>query len=155
MIEDNISEYVDIMLDSCEKKIDDNEDTILALFNNADVTIEQKEMYIGYITQSVSLLSQIEDGSLWSIVINKNKLQFSELSILEYYAKFNSVDQHLINYINKANVNIDMSDIPDEFKENKSDFYTAIVKCETINNWQIRSVFFSKETINPTRLLTV
>ena len=77
MIEDNISKYVDVMLDSCDKTIDDNEDAILALLNNTEVDIEQKERYIGYITYSISSLSQIEDSSLWSIIIDKSKLQFS------------------------------------------------------------------------------
>lgn len=143
MIQDNISEYVDVMLDSCEKIIDDNEDIILALLNNSEVTIEQKERYIDYITRSVSLLSQIEDSLLWSIVIEKNKLQFSELNILEYYAKFNNVDQHLIHYINKATVNIAMADIPEMFKEIKPDFYTAIVECEAINNTAYRQILDS------------
>jgi len=143
MVEDNISEYVDVMLNSCEKTIDDNEDTILALLNNAEVTIGQKERYIGYITHFVSLLSQIADSSLWDIVIDKNKLKFAELNIMEYYAKFKSVDQHLINYINKATVNIDMSDIPDEFKEIKPDFYAAIVECKAINNTAYRQILDS------------
>ena len=142
-IEDNISEYVDVMLNSCEKIIDDNEDTILALLNNTDVTIGQKERYIDYITHLVSLLSQIDDSSLWSIVIDKNKLEFSELNILEYYAEFKNVDRHLIDYINKATVNIDMSDIPDEFKEIEPNFYTAIVKCEAINNAAYRQILDS------------
>lgn len=143
MIEGNMSEYVDVILDSCEKVIDDNEDTILALLNNAEVTIEQKQRYIGYISRSIPLLSQIEDSSLWGTVINKNKLEFSEINILEYYAEFKSVDQQLIDYINKANDNIDMSDIPEMFKEIKPNFFTAIVKCEAINNTAYRQILNS------------
>lgn len=143
MIENNISEYVDVMLDSCEKTIDDNENTILTLLNNENITIKQKERYIGYITCSISLLSQIEDSSLWSIVIDKNKLKFAELNILEYYAKFNSIDQHLIDYINKANANIDMSNIPEMFNEIKPDFFTAIVECKAINNAAYRQILHS------------
>ena len=120
-----------------------NENTILALLNNENVTIKQKERYIGYIMCSISLLSQIEDSSLWSIVIDKNKLKFAELNILEYYAKFNSIDQHLIDYINKANANIDMSNIPEMFNEIKPDFFTAIVECKAINNAAYRQILHS------------
>lgn len=142
-VEDNISEYVDIILDSCEKKIDDSEDTVITLLNNAEIAIEQKERYIDYITSTISLLSQIEDSSLWSSIIDKSKLKFSELNILEYYAKFNVVDQHLVDYVNNGNSDIDMSNIPEMFREIESSFFNAVVKCEAIKDIPYRQILNS------------
>jgi hypothetical protein len=134
MVEDNISEYVNVILDSCEKQIDDSEDTVINLLNNAEIDNEQKELYIDYMTNKISLLSQIEDSSLWRSIIDKSKLKFSELNILEYYAKFNVVDQHIVDYINNINPDIDMSNIPKRFKEIEPSFFNSIIKCEELKN---------------------
>lgn len=134
MVEDNISEYVNVILDSCEKQIDDSEDTVINLLNNAEIDNEQKELYIDYMTNKISLLSQIEDSSLWRSIIDKSKLKFSELNILEYYAKFNVVDQHIVDYINNINPDIDMSNIPKRFKEIEPSFFNSIIKCEKLKN---------------------
>lgn len=85
-------------------------------------------------TNKISLLSQIEDSSLWRSIIDKSKLKFSELNILEYYAKFNVVDQHIVDYINNINPDIDMSNIPKRFKEIEPSFFNSIIKCEELKN---------------------
>lgn len=134
MVEDNISEYVNVILDSCEKQIDDSQDTIIILLNNAKIDNEQKERYIDYITSTIPMLSQVDDSSLWRSIIDKRKLKFSELNILEYYAKFNVVDQHLIDYINNGNSDIDMSNIPEKFKKLESEFFMTVTKCNDLKN---------------------
>lgn len=135
MVSENISEYFDVILDSCEKQIDDNSDTIIIMLNNSEITFEQKETYLEYSTKTIPLLSQITNDTLWSKIIDKRRLDFSERNIFEYFAKFKKIDQHLVDYINNHNnIDIDMSALSEKFEEVKSELFEAVIKCTAIND---------------------
>lgn len=107
-VESEIEKYVEIMLLSCQNRVEDNEHYVLEFLNHAAIQVEQKKQYIHRLCTKITTLEDVHDSSLWGEIINAEMLQPSENNILIYWLKFGSVDSMLTYYINCFDKHIDM-----------------------------------------------
>ncbi|WP_213673249.1 hypothetical protein, partial [Serratia marcescens] len=65
-VNNHISDYLDMVLSSCNGSITDDEVIVLSVLNNEEISDEQKDQYINSLQTIVTSLSEVESKSLWS-----------------------------------------------------------------------------------------
>ena len=137
-LNDNIQEYINIILDNCEGVIRDSVEAIKFVLNNEEIEREAKEKYIKYLKTEIPDIKEIENVHLWSDLLKNRIIKFSETNFLNYYFKSgNKLDDLLVNYLNNSNSSLILSleYIDYEFDYGSSeDLFNDLVKEEKIRN---------------------
>ena len=60
----NINEYIDVVIDMCDGEVYDDENIVLDLLNNDDLTLEHKQSYISVLETIITNINDIEDTTL-------------------------------------------------------------------------------------------
>ena len=140
-INQNINEYIDVVIEICDGKVYDNENVVLNLLNNADLTLEHKQSYISVLETIITNISDIEDTTLWTSLLNADKVQYSESNLINC---FNTLElaENVISYINRCNIDLDFSKY--ECDENsKAQLFNSIVICNDIDNSKYKQILLS------------
>ena len=138
--QDNPSKYLEIIFEHCDKVIDDNEETIIAVLNNEKIALDLKAKYIDYITQNISLLKSVDQRDLWKELLMHKRVYASGENILEYYKNVGELNDVLINFINSIDGEINFLEIPDILKEKRKTLFEKLIKCESIKNAQYKAI---------------
>jgi hypothetical protein len=137
-VKKNIVSYFDVMIDSCESTITDNEQVALDILNNNDIDLERKCLYIEYLQTVIKNIKDVNSMELWSELLNKQKVEYLANNILQYFFNFkNKLDDILIGFINGNSKNIlfDYDKIKNEFDQEKtSAFYKSVIQCKDIDD---------------------
>ena len=133
-VADNISLYIDLILDHCSNNITDDESIAICLLNNENIGVEAKERYINFLTTVIVQITHINDLNLWKVLLNRKNVETSTFNLISYYNK-NGLDVTLIHYINDVFNEIDFRSIKDDFGvEVAEKLFDDIAVCNHINS---------------------
>lgn len=140
-INQNINEYIDVVIEMCDGKVYDNENVVLNLLNNADLTLEHKQSYISVLETIITNISDIEDTTLWTSLLNADKVQYSESNLINC---FNTLEltENVISYINRCNIDLDFSKYECD-EDSKAQLFNSIVICNDIDNSKYKQILLS------------
>ncbi|MCK7375049.1 hypothetical protein L8O37_08065 [Enterobacter bugandensis] len=115
-VNNNINHYLDMVLSSCNNSIADDEIIVLSVLNNEGVSDEQKELYINCLQTFMTSLSEVESKSLWTSLLDKDRVICSEENIVSYFEHVDGLDGSLIDFINRTDTELDFKkiDLEDE-----------------------------------------
>jgi len=134
----NINSYIRIVLDNCEGCINDDESIVLGILNNQDVDSKYKEEYICFLQTKLEHLENVEEKDLWSLLLQKELVNYSEANILYYFfCSEKGLDTFLVEFINGKNsrLNFETQSINCNFGEKAaSQFFSAVVTCDKLSN---------------------
>nr|WP_235893740.1 hypothetical protein [Limnobaculum xujianqingii] len=132
-VNNHISDYLNMVLSSCDGSIVDDEAIVLSVLNNEEISDEQKDRYINYLQTSVTSLSEVENKSLWLSLLDKDIAVCSEENIVSYFANIDGLDDSLIGFINRTDAELDFASIDIE-DEQKIKLFRAIIICNDLLN---------------------
>lgn len=132
-VNNHISDYLNMLLSSCDGSIVDDEAIVLSVLNNEEISDEQKDRYINYLQTSVTSLSEVENKSLWLSLLDKDIAVCSEENIVSYFANIDGLDDSLIGFINRTDAELDFASIDIE-DEQKIKLFRAIIICNDLLN---------------------
>lgn len=99
-VKENIADYLNILLGKIEKS-NDNEETILFLLNNENISDEAKEKFIKIQERQIDSLLVVGKRELWPALLENEKVTFDTANISDYFfLSGNGMDEKLISYIN-------------------------------------------------------
>ena len=129
----NISEYLSVILDKSENRIEDDEGSAISVLNNEELDFNLKEQYIKVLATSINDIIEISDSALWKAMLGRGIIEFSVNNFVNYF-KVYTIDEELIIYLNSSTVEVDFSTIVDNFDEeiiNK--LLDEVATCNDIN----------------------
>lgn len=101
----NIVKFVDVLLD-CQEIFDDNQNSVIELLNNVDISVTKKVEIIKKFNGVIKSLDEVKiKNVIWDELIENEKIYYNEENIVAYF-KFTSMEVtvKLINFIN-SNIN--------------------------------------------------
>lgn len=139
-INQNINEYIKVVIEMCNGKIYDDENVVIDLLNNDDLTFERKLSYITVLKTIITNISKIEDNILWTPLLNTDKVQYSESNLMDC---FNTLDltRAVISYINRCNIDLDFS--KSEYDDSKGKLFENITTCNDIEDTKYKQILLS------------
>lgn len=130
-----IEEYSDIMLESCEGDIFDENDASVEYLNNPDVSESHKKTYIEYLKTPIQELTAVESKGLWPALMENKCIVFSEVNVMEYFLSRKQIDIILIRFLNDARDDIDFTKLEGIYSDKElSGFFTAVAACDGLSN---------------------
>ena len=135
-INENINDYISIILDNCESNIIDDEAAVLSVLNNDEITSENKVAYIEVLKTQIQSLKTVDDKETWGLLLESNLIEYSEDNILEYFfCSGKKLDNILAEFINSQNKHLDFSDsISNYGNDASSNFFVAAIVCNNLRN---------------------
>lgn len=143
-INNNMPEYVDILLQECNGRILDDECVAVALLNCTDINKSQKEDYIKSLITPLHTLSSVTDHSVWTVLLGTSILICSEQNVLDYFCIADGFNSALISFINSANHLLDFSSADISLtEEQSSSLFSKTIVCNEILDSQYASILNS------------
>ena len=140
-INQNINEYIDVVIEVCAGKIYDDENVVIDLLNNDDLTLEHKQSYISVLETIITNINDIEDTTLWTSLLNADKVQYSESNLMDCFNTLGLTD-NVISYINRYNTDLDFS--KSEYDEDiKEKLFKCITTCSDIEDSKYKQILLS------------
>ena len=140
-VNQNINEYFDVVLQISDRTIRDDENVVVAVLNNTDLSIEHKQSYISALRTTINSIKEIVDYSLWSSLLDADIVQYSECNIMDC---FNTVklNESVISYINRCNIDLDFSKTEYD-EETKERLFDSVIICNDIDNSKYKQILVS------------
>lgn len=148
-VNNHISDYLSMVLSSCDGSIADDEAIVLSVLNNEEISDEQKDQYINSLQTFVTSLSEVESKSLWSSLLDKDRAVCSEENIVSYFEHVDGLDNSLIEFINRTDAELNFKNIDIE-DEQKGKLFRSIVTCNDLLNNKYGELIFSLNRIYKT-----
>lgn len=100
-VQENINEYINIIVESCNQGINDEEDIALSIINNESIENSSKQRYVELLTTPIHNLIDIEDKEIWDQVLEQRLVINKEKSVLDYFSySKKGMNEVLVGYIN-------------------------------------------------------
>lgn len=141
-VNQNINKYLDVVLQISNGIILDDENVAIAILNNMSVTNEQKHTYIHALQTVITSIKEIKDSSLWSLLLDTEIVLFSEQNIMDYFNAMKSLDESIVSYINRCNINLDFSKTEYD-SESKEALFDDLIVCNSIENSKYTQILLS------------
>lgn len=142
-VNDNISEYINIILEHSNGKITDDEPIALLILNNEDIEDEQKTQYIELLKTNIATISDVQEGSLlvWNALLEHKVAEYTEGNISSYFKSYQYTPQ-LISFINDGEPLLDFSTLTDNTEEGDEGFplYDASIREEKLSNIKYKEI---------------
>jgi hypothetical protein len=150
-IKKNINQYINIILDNCEKSIEDDERVALSIINNPEIKKINKESYIVYLQTKIRDIHDVLNKDFWEILLVRKRILYTADNILNYYF-FCEVgpDSSLIQFINSENRNLNFNcdEINIRFGEGAADkFIKSIINCNELSNERYEMILKSMDIV--------
>lgn len=143
-INNNMPEYVDVLLRGCNGRILDDESVAIDLLNCTDISKSQKEDYIKSLSTPLHVLSLVKDRSIWEVLLGSEILVRSEQNVLDYFCVVDGLDSALISFINSANHLLDFSSAKVSLTdEQRISLISKTIVCNEILDTQYASILNS------------
>lgn len=133
-IDDNFTSYMNIVLENCNGKINDDDNVACDIINDERLEKEQVKKYIDYLSVKIVVLNNINEKSYWSQLLEKSKIKPSWQNILLVYFYEKKISSELIALINSCDEEFSedfLIGIDDSALEKLSD---EIIVCNDIDN---------------------
>lgn len=140
-INQNINEYIDVVIDMCDGRIYDDENVVIDLLNNDDLTLERKLSYITVLETIITNISKIEDNILWTPLLNTDKVQYSESNLMDCFNTL-GLTSTVISYINRCNIDLDFSKY-ECHEGSKAQLFDSISVCNDVDNSKYKQIMLS------------
>lgn len=140
-INQNINEYIDVVIDMCDGRIYDDENVVIDLLNNDDLTLERKLSYITVLETIITNISKIEDNILWTPLLNTDKVQYSESNLMDCFNTL-GLSSTVISYINRCNIDLDFSKY-ECHEGSKAQLFDSISVCNDVDNSKYKQIMLS------------
>lgn len=141
-VNQNINIYFDVVLQISGGIIFDGENVAIAVLNNTSVTTKQKHSYIHALQTFITSLNEIKDSSLWSLLLDMDIVLFSEQNIMDYFNAMKSLDESIVSYINKCNIDLDFSKTEYD-SESQEALFDGVIVCNSIENSKYMQILVS------------
>ena len=151
-VNNHIRDYLDMVLSSCDGSIVDDESIVLSVLNNEGISDEQKGQYINALQTFVTSLSEVESESLWSSLLDKDRAVCSEENIVSYFEHVDGLDDSLIEFINRTDVDLNFQNINID-NELKGKLFKSIVICNDLSNDKYEKLICSLNIICKTSFI--
>ncbi|WP_018885708.1 hypothetical protein [Paenibacillus massiliensis] len=129
-IHDNFSDYIRIIVENNKQKINDDEGAVLGILNNETLSIEQKKKYIHYLQTCIVYITSVDGSELWTELINKRLVSYTEQNIINYFEHNESLTDELINFINDNNKVLDFN----TYDSDLENFFNEIIVCNKLTD---------------------
>lgn len=140
-IQQNMNSYIECVLANIQGAINDEENEAVLILNNDSIEMNNKQQYIEYLKTCITLINDITDKSLWKVLIDKNLVRYSEENIVEYFNFAKSMDNCLIDWINRNEPSLDFSTIEDKYDEAVySQLFDSFIRSAEITNSKYRAL---------------
>lgn len=133
-VQDEIKEYVDVMLAFCDERILDCETAVLDILNNSQVTNPQKQQYITYLESQISKIKDVQDTSLWTALLEEGVIVYTDQNLVDYWLNSKSFDQSLVSFINNSGQDISLKILENQDNDLQSKMFNQIVETTQIDN---------------------
>ena len=140
---ENPNTYLNMILNSSNNKINDNEEVVIEILNMNNLENNLKESYIERLDTKVTNISSV-DSELWDSLLINRKVYETEDNIIRYFNEYQELDDVLIDFINlfEKEIIFDFSKIEEKYGEEiRSKFFNQIVKCNELKDKQYNSIF--------------
>ncbi|EHC5175939.1 hypothetical protein JS732_004539, partial [Salmonella enterica subsp. enterica serovar Muenchen] len=148
-VNNHISDYLDMVISSCDGSIVDDESILLSVLNNEKISDEQKERYINSLQTFVTSLSEVESESLWLSLLDKDRAVCSEENIVSYFEHVDGLDDTLVEFINRTDVELSFQNVNID-DELKGKLFKSIVICNDLSNDKYEKLICSLNLIYKT-----
>ena len=136
--DENINDYIELVLNICEKKIEDDEKVVKLILDNPKIEMENKETYLQYLKTNISELKSISDKTLWSLILSLKLSPCTKNNIFEYYYNSgNGFDDILTDFINnsKPESGLSYKEVIGLYDEKKAlAFYKDLIKNNNLSD---------------------
>ncbi|MBE1553202.1 hypothetical protein [Sporosarcina limicola] len=135
-VNNNINQYMSIIIEKSNNHIADSESIALLILNNEDIDLELKEQFINYLDTIINDISTVKEDSLWSILLQNTTVKYSSENILLYFFSSEpNLDDYLIDFINSSSDELSFNPqlIDEQFGENStSTLLSAVIECNEL-----------------------
>lgn len=145
-VNQNINEYFSVVLQISGGTILDEENVAIAVLNNSELTIENKQSYISALSTTITSIKEIADSSLWSSLLDADIVQYSEHNIMDCFNVI-KLSESVISYINRCDIDLDFSQT-DYDEDNKEKLFGSVIICNDIDNLKYRQILVSLNFIH-------
>ena len=122
-------------------EIRDDENVVIIVLNNPNLTVGRKRFYISILQTTISFINEITDNSLWIPLLDSDIVKYSEHNIMECF-KVLKLNENVVSYINKCNIDLDFSKY--EFDDTiKEELFDNIIICDSIENSKYEQILVS------------
>lgn len=143
-VEENISEYLDIILQASDDSISDDEDAALNILNNTDISTGQKRTYIEALQITIESIKMVKDTSLWALLLDTGVAICSEENIMEYFCATKALDKSLINFVNIFQSALNFTEVSVVYGNEKAEgLFDAVAVCNSLENQKYRQILVS------------
>ena len=143
-IENNMPDYINVILEECEGKIYDEEEVVINILNRNDIDSTCKEKYIESLDTSLNDLTKFEDYSIWNRLLDSGLLVCTESNIWHYLEEKQEMDSSIINYINNADRPLDFSQESLTISEEDRELiFDLAVNCNEVNDKQYKEIIIT------------
>ncbi len=140
-VNQNINEYLETVLQMSKGNILDNEYAVLSLLNNPNLLLEHKESYISALRTVITSIKKVEDGSLWTSLLDADIVEYSECNIMDCFEVL-KLSESVVSYINRFDKNLDFSKT--EYDEGmKESLFDSVIVSYDINNSKYKQILMS------------
>ena len=146
-VQENIKDYIEIVLNECNGRICDDEGVVIEILNNDSIDSSTKEKYIGYSSRIITELAFITDKSLWRPLVANGLIEFSGKNVFDYYLNGKDLDATIVEFVNQAKHPLDFSELDASYNENKGELFGKIVKCNELKDEQYEHALVSLHRI--------
>ncbi len=99
-IEENLEVYLSMVLLKTKDGDKEEEESIIRLLNNEDLSDELKEKIVEDVPFELEDINEIENAEFWHHLFKNNKVEPNWLNVYYYYSeKDSSIDEYLIEYL--------------------------------------------------------
>lgn len=142
-VNDNMEKYIKIILDNCNQKIIDDENSATEILNAKNIDLDNKKTYLNYYQNVISKIKSIEDKNLWDALLDNRIIDYSERNIIDYFLE-KDLNSHLVNYINNGEGDIDFNNISEEYKsEDFENLFDKAIVTNELNNLKYKQIITS------------
>lgn len=132
-VNQNIEEYIGVVLDMSSDSIADSENVIIDVLNNENISQDKRKRYIHALETIITNIEEITDLSLCSILLDCGSVAFLEKNIASYFVKAGELDEHIVGFMNKGVSSLDFSNVKvdDIVKRN---LFDKTLKCNELHD---------------------
>lgn len=106
-VDANFSEYLNVILDQDTPRFFDSPQAALSLLNHPKMDTESGKAYIQHLNSVLENLREVEQKEFWPILLDEDCIAFRWENVVAYYieycSKTNSLDDHLIGFLQRGN----------------------------------------------------
>lgn len=138
-IDQNMNEYMIVILKSCDGAIHDDSVAVCHLLNNDGIDENLRNEYISYLGSKVSKIDEVVDKSLWSKLLKHDAIKYSCDNVLSYFFEVDIEEKdELFDYLNNHVDEVNSDDWKNAIQllteDKQSQFFEAIVVANDLKN---------------------